>query len=122
MVYVWLAAGGAIGTIGRYLVSGWVVARTGPSPWGTFAVNVIGAVIIGFFLTLAEGRFLIPPHVRVFIAVGILGGFTTFSTLSYETLQLARGGSLAGALLNGAGSLAAGLIAVYIGIVLARLV
>ncbi|HEU5423383.1 MAG TPA: fluoride efflux transporter CrcB [Nitrolancea sp.] len=122
MVYLWLALGGALGTISRYTVSGWVAARYPSFPWGTFTVNIAGALVIGFFLTLAEERFLIAPEARVFVATGFLGGFTTFSTFSWETMALLRDGAFAPALGNAAGSLLTGLFAVYLGIVLARLV
>lgn len=122
MLYLWLALGGALGTLSRYTVSGWVAARYPSFPWGTFTVNVTGALVIGFFLTLAEERLLISPQLRVFFATGFLGGYTTFSTFSWETMALLRDGALLPALGNAAGSLLTGLVAVYLGIVLARLV
>ena len=122
MVYLWLAIGGACGTISRYTVSGWVAERYPSFPWGTFTVTVVGALVIGFFLTLAEERFLISPQLRVFVATGFLGGFTTFSTFSWETMALLRDGAVVPAFGNAAGSLLTGLIAVYLGIVLARLI
>ncbi len=122
MAYLWVALGGALGSVSRYTVAGWVSAHYPSFPWGTFTVNVSGALIIGFFLTLAEERYLISPQLRVFIASGFLGGYTTFSTLSWETMGLLRDGPMFPALLNAVGSLLAGLVAVYAGIVLARLV
>lgn len=81
MTYLWLALGGALGTLGRYAVSGWVYDRLGPGPLGIFVVNVSGAFLIGLFLELADGRALISPGLRQFVALGVLGGYTTFSTL-----------------------------------------
>jgi CrcB protein len=117
---LWLAAGGALGTLGRYAVSGWIDGRFGPGPLGIFVVNVTGAFLIGFFGTLAEDRFPIPPDLRHLVAVGVLGGYTTFSTLSYETMKLIETGDLAPAALNGLGSLLAGIVAVYLGMSAAR--
>lgn len=120
--YLLVGLGGALGSAGRYAISGWVAARYPTFPWGTFTVNVTGALIIGFFLALSQERALISPQLRVFFATGFLGGFTTFSTFSWETMALLREGALAQGLFNAAGSLAAGLIAVAVGIVLGRLV
>lgn len=122
MIYLWLALGGALGTVGRYAVSGWVVDRFGPAPLGPFVVNIVGALFIGFVIVLLEGRTLVAPEVRPFIAIGILGGFTTFSTFSYEIMVLVREGSLGAAALNAFGSLLCGLIAVWLGMTLARFV
>lgn len=122
MSYLWLALGGGLGTVGRYALAGWVDGRFGAGPLGIFAVNVLGSFLIGFLGTVAEERFFIPVEVRRFLAIGVLGGFTTFSTLSYETMKLVQTGSFASAAANGLGSLAAGLVAAYVGIVLGRLV
>ena len=122
IAYLWVALGGALGSMSRYAVSGWVAERFPSFPWGTLTVNVVGALIIGFFLTLAQERSLISPQLRIFFATGFLGGFTTFSTFSWETMALFRDGSLEQGLFNVVGSLAAGLIAVAAGITLARLV
>ncbi len=121
MIYAWLAFGGAFGTMSRYAVSGWVVHRFGPSTLGTFTVNVAGSFLIGLILVLAEGRFLIPSDVRTFLTTGFLGGFTTFSTFMFETMGLVENGSLQGAFLNAGGSLLVGLIAVWLGMTVARL-
>ena len=116
-----VAAGGAIGAAARYLVGLWIVARLGAGfPWGTFFVNVTGSFVIGIVLVLVEGGTL-PAGARLFFAVGILGGYTTFSSFSYETLQLlAGGGSLGPVLLNTLGQLLVGLMAVYLGVIVGR--
>jgi len=121
MIYAWLALGGALGTMSRYAVSGWVVDRVGPSVLGTFTVNIVGSFLIGLILVLTEGRFLIPSDVRTFATTGFLGGFTTFSTFMFETMGLAENGSLERALVNAGGSLVVGLIAVWLGMTIARL-
>ena len=116
-----VAAGGAIGAAARYLAGLWIVARFGAGfPWGTFFVNVTGSFVIGIVLVLVEGGTL-PAGARLFLAVGILGGYTTFSSFSYETLQLmAGGGALGPVLLNTLGQLLAGLMAVYLGVIVGR--
>jgi CrcB protein len=122
MIYAWLAVGGALGTMSRYAVSGWVVNRYGPSPFGTFTVNIVGAFLIGFILVLSQDRFLIRSDIRIFLTTGFLGGFTTFSTFMFESMGLVEAGSLERAVLNLGGSLVAGLIAVWLGMTVARLV
>lgn len=87
--------GGALGSGLRYGVSLWVASRVGEEfPWGTFAVNVIGSFVIAFFIALTgpEGSLAVSPVARSFVAIGILGGFTTFSSFSWQTLQLLQDG------------------------------
>ncbi len=119
--YLLVAAGGMIGAVSRYVLGGWIGnATTGKFPYGTLAVNLIGCLIIGFFLTLGYERFSWSPELRVFIAVGILGGFTTFSTFSFETISLLREGSYLMGVLNMAASLVGCLLATFAGVVLAK--
>jgi CrcB protein len=116
-----VAAGGAIGAALRYLLGGWISSRLGPDfPWGTFIVNVSGCLLIGTVLGLVE-RGALPGAARLFVAVGMLGGYTTFSTFGYETLRLLEGGELLSAALNAFGQLGLGLVAVYLGLVAARI-
>ncbi|WP_047864294.1 fluoride efflux transporter CrcB [Rubrobacter aplysinae] len=116
-----VAGGGAVGAALRYLIGGWVVSRLGPDfPWGTFIVNVSGCLLIGAVLGLVEHGAL-PGGARLFLAVGVLGGYTTFSTFGYETLRLLEGGELLAAASNAFGQLALGLVAVYLGLVAARI-
>lgn len=121
MVNVLLVAiGGALGAAARYLAGLWIVARLGAGfPWGTFFVNVTGSFLIGIVLVLVE-RGTLPTEARLFLAVGILGGYTTFSSFSYETLQLLNGGNVGPVLLNAFGQLFIGLLAVYLGVIFAR--
>ncbi len=115
-----VAIGGAIGAAARYLAGLWIAARFGAGfPWGTFFVNVTGSFLIGIVLVLVE-RGTLPGEARLFLAVGILGGYTTFSSFSYETLQLVNGGDIRPVLLNAFGQLFVGLLAVYLGVVFAR--
>ncbi len=111
-----IGLGGFLGAIARYGVSGWVQARAGGEfPAGTLAVNAVGCLLLGVLMALVETRQLLGPEVRTFVAIGILGSFTTFSTFGYETLELVRVGTFRLAALNMAGNLALGLAAVWIG-------
>jgi CrcB protein len=91
MTSLWVAAGAAIGGVARYWCYG-LAARLGAEtfPWGTMLVNVLGSAVIGIFaaLTGPEGRLVVRPEIRMFVMTGFCGGYTTFSTFSYETLRL----------------------------------
>ncbi|MBI3169852.1 MAG: fluoride efflux transporter CrcB [Chloroflexi bacterium] len=112
-----VGAGGFIGSILRYLVSGWVQqsAKTLDFPYGTLAVNVIGCFVIGFLAQLAETRGFFTSESRLFVFVGILGGFTTFSSFGNETLNLARDSLMMNALANIGANVIIGLLAVWLG-------
>jgi CrcB protein len=94
--------GGALGTLSRYLVSLVALPISGQLPWGTIIVNITGSFIIGFFgtLTLAHGRYPVSEEVRLFVMIGICGGYTTFSSFSLQTLDLLRSGALGRAAIN----------------------
>lgn len=114
-----VALGGAIGAVGRYWISGWVSRLSTPSvfPWGTLTVNVVGALVLGTFVgATAFGRFAVSPNLRAFVAIGVLGAFTTFSTFAYENLEALRVGDLRSAILNIGASLFVGLAACWIGL------
>lgn len=117
-----LAAGGVCGTLARYLLSGVVYRWLGTAfPYGTMAVNLLGCFVIGFLGTLAEQKFLLGPEFRLFWMVGLLGAFTTFSTLIYESWGFLEKGQM---LLTGAnlvGSVVFGLAAFWAGHVAASL-
>jgi len=121
--YLVVGIGGFIGANARYLIGGWVQERWGPSfPYGTLAVNVSGCFLLGAFATLAL-RLTWSDHWRLFVAIGFVGAYTTFSTFEYETLRLiAEGARLRAAAANVLVSVVAGLIAAYIGVVAARLI
>ncbi len=121
MIPLYLALGGAAGAIARYYVQGWVADLTGPSAWGTFAVNVAGSFALGLFLTATEERIVVPSEVRVLVAVGFIGSFTTFSTLMWESQQLLEVSDFLGFAANLVGSLVVGLVAMYVGILAGRL-
>jgi CrcB protein len=118
---VGIAVAGALGALARYGVEGWVSRRTTTSfPWGTFVVNVSGAFVLGLLFTLLTEHLTVAPWLRASATIGFLGAYTTFSTLSLETYRLLEDGAIALAFANAVGSLAAGLVAVYGGIVLGR--
>jgi CrcB protein len=117
-----VGTGGFVGSALRYLISGWVF-RLLDKPWfpvGTLAVNIIGCLVIGFLGGIAEERRIFNPEFRLFVFVGILGGFTTFSAFAYETASLVHDGRGAAALLNIALQVMVGLFAVWLGGLLAR--
>ena len=124
LTYLWIMLGGALGTGARYWASGLVAERFGEIfPLGTLLVNVTGSFVIGFFAALTDpsGTFLVAPRVRQFVMIGILGGYTTFSSFSLQTLELAREGDWLKAGLNSVLSLVCCLIAVWLGRALALL-
>jgi len=123
--YLLIAIGGALGSVARYWVSGFVAQRVGEVfPFGTLVVNVTGSLLIGFFATLTapDGRFIAQPALRVFVMYGICGGYTTFSSFSLQTLNLARDGEWFGAGANAVLSLVTCLVAVWLGHVLALMI
>jgi len=118
-----VALGGALGASARFVVGGWLTDRWGAGfPWHTFAINVGGAFLLGLLMSLSLERGAVGPSWRLFLGTGILGGFTTFSTLSYESLALMAEGSMARGLANMFGSGAAGLVAAWLGFVAGRIV
>jgi len=87
--FLWICLGGAIGTGARYLLSGWLLRVAGPGfPYGTLAVNVIGSFLLCFLMQISLATEPFPPTLRVVLATGVMGGFTTYSALNYETLRL----------------------------------
>ncbi|HKY27779.1 MAG TPA: fluoride efflux transporter CrcB [Pyrinomonadaceae bacterium] len=109
---------GLAGTLLRYWLSGVVARRFGETfPWGTMAVNVIGCFLAGATFYLTEERFLVSPTVRTVILIGLLGGFTTFSSYGLQTFTLIREGEFGWATLNVAVSNLLGLLMVWAGYV-----
>jgi len=114
---VLIMIGGALGTLARYAVGLAVPTISGQLPWGTILINISGSFIIGFFgtLTLAHGRYPAPESLRLFVMIGLCGGYTTFSSFSLQTLDLVRSGAMARAAVNVVASVVFCLIAVAAG-------
>lgn len=101
--YLWVALGGALGSMARYGLSIWSARLVGDSfPWGTLAINIVGSFVIGLFgaLTLPGGPMPVGAQARTFVMVGVCGGFTTFSSFSLQTLLLFRRGDWSHAAAN----------------------
>ena len=112
--YLIVGIGGFIGSVCRYGLSGLLYRVFGDRfPYGTFTVNILGCFTIGLLMSMFEGRWLVQPNLRLFLAIGILGGFTTFSTFSFETIEMLKGGNIFLASLNIFGSLFFCLVATW---------
>jgi len=123
MRYLLIGIGGFLGAIARYLIGGWVYNLTGAQfPWGTLAVNLSGSFFLGFFFTVSTERFIVDPTLRAAVSIGFIGAYTTFSTLTLETMQLLENSSFLLAATNIFSSVAFGLIFVYLGTVVGRLI
>lgn len=117
-----LLVGGLCGTAGRYVLAGAVYRWLGTRfPYGTLAANTLGCLVIGALSALAEQKLLLTPEARLFWMVGLLGAFTTFSTLIYESWRLIQDGEIVLAGVNLLGSLALGLVALWLGHLVASL-
>lgn len=117
--YLAVMAGAAIGGLARYAISSWVNTRyTGAFPMGTFLVNLSGSLLIGVLMAILTARF--PQHaaLRLFLIVGVLGGYTTFSSFALENFATIRSGEVAVAVLNSIGSVVLGTLAVWLGNIL----
>jgi CrcB protein len=116
-----VALAGALGALARYGLDG-LISRRAPTsfPWGTFVVNISGSFLLGLAFVAMTERFRPDPWLRSAVTIGFLGAYTTFSTLSLETYRLLEDGAYGLALANALGSLAAGLAAVYAGVVIGR--
>ncbi len=119
--YLAVAAGSALGGMLRYFLGSTILSRTAaPFPAATFVINVTGSFVVGFFLTLATERLPMSAHLRLAVAIGFVGAYTTFSTFEYETLRLVEEDNLQLALLNVFLSVVVGFAAVWGGARLAR--
>jgi CrcB protein len=119
--YLAVAAGGALGAMARYYLNGSALGRAArPFPTATFVINVTGSFILGFFLTLVTERVSISPYLRLAVAVGFVGAYTTFSTFEYENARLIEGREYLTAFLYMSLSVIVGFAAVWGGIIAAR--
>ena len=117
-LYLLIALGGALGSVARFGLSGVVANHIGTTfPWGTFVVNVTGSFVVGFFATLTgpDGRIFASSNARQFFMTGVCGGYTTFSSFSLQTLNLAQDGEWVQAGGNAVLSLVSCLLAVWLG-------
>ncbi len=122
MAFVWVCVGGAFGSGLRYLLSLWAVARFGPGfPWGTLMVNVLGSFALAWILGRTMTEDAMNPSLKLALTTGVMGGFTTFSTFSFEAMRLIQRGD--GRLAAGyvIGTVALGLGACFAGFALARI-
>jgi CrcB protein len=116
-----IAIGGALGSTARYLFSLLIQRASGTLfPIGTFAVNCVGCLVFGAIAGAAEQRVQVAPELRLFLLVGILGGFTTFSSYAFESFVLVRDGQFAAASVNIVGQVIAGLGGMWIGFAIGR--
>jgi len=116
-----IALGGALGAIARYQLGSMVQARMSAGfPWGTFVVNISGCLVMGIVSTVVSDR-LVHPHWRFLIPIGFIGAYTTFSTFEMETFQAVTNGAWLIGGLNIVGSVAAGYGALWLGVMLTRL-
>ncbi len=121
-LYAAIALGGALGALSRYFISTWVYNKCDFAfPWGTFVVNILGCFILGMVFIWGTERAMIGPNMRAFLGVGLLGAFTTFSTFCLETINIIKDGEIKSALLNTVGSVILGLLALWLGTVIAAL-
>ncbi len=116
-----VGAGGFLGSVLRFLAQTGVEKITHHSfPWGTMLVNISGSFILGVLFALSEKQDLLSTEWRLFLAVGFCGGFTTFSAFSLDNMRLLKASSMPEFFLYSIGSVVAGVVALYIGIILAR--
>ena len=114
---IYVALGGALGSVSRYLLGTWTqsLSKSIDFPYGTLTVNLIGCFVIGFLSQLVEARGVFTPEARAFVFIGILGGFTTFSSFGNDTLNLLRDGGTVNALANIGANVIVGLALVWLG-------
>lgn len=119
--YMLVFLGGGIGAAARYWLSGLIHERLGSGfPYGTLVVNIVGCFIIGLVMGSMQERFLSHPSLRLFLTIGILGGFTTFSSFSYETIAMLKDGEIAFASLNISASVLCCISGTWIGLIVGK--
>lgn len=119
--FLWICLGGAVGTGARYLLSGWALATFGSSfPYGTLAVNVLGSFLLAVLMLVGTETTLMPATLRLALTTGVMGGFTTYSTFSYETLKYLEEGAWWMATVNVLATVVGCLAACMLGFLCAR--
>jgi fluoride exporter len=117
-----VAFGGGVGSIARYLCQKWLGENhPHPFPWGTFVVNLVGCFLLGIIYAASEKTTFVGPHVRLLLITGFCGGFTTFSTFAFENMNLLRGNDTIYFLIYAIGSVLLGIVAVFAGVGLMKL-
>lgn len=120
-LYLAVAAGGALGSLGRYIFVGQAARLLGAGfPWGTLGVNVVGSLLMGLAAGLFTARASLPPEIQAFISVGVLGGFTTFSAFSLDVMTLYERGQWVLAAAYGAASFGLSVGALLLGLTFVR--
>lgn len=118
-----ISIGGILGANARYLLADWAAQKFGTVfPYGTFIINISGAFALGLFMAFLQDRAFIHPNYRFFFATGFCGAYTTFSTLTYESLRLFQDGSILMGFTNIVGSMVVGMSAVFIGFAVGRMI
>ena len=120
MPWILVAVGGALGALSRYGLDRAIISAIGPTVLGIFAINITGSFLLGLFVTLSEERTSWPIETRMLVAVGFLGSYTTFSTLTVASVQQVIGGDVTRAILNVGGSITIGLLAAFAGVLVGR--
>ncbi|MFZ5809802.1 MAG: fluoride efflux transporter CrcB [Chloroflexota bacterium] len=121
--FILISIGAVLGANARYWVGGWAAEHLGSEfPYGTLIINLIGSFLLGFFITTFTNRYMVNPYWRLFIAIGFLGSYTTFSTYTYESVNLLIQGQLWLGIVNLFGGSFLGAIAVILGILLGRII
>jgi CrcB protein len=116
-----IALGGALGALARYQLAAMIQARVpGGFPWGTFVVNITGCLVMGVAMTLLAERLVVNPNWRFLIPIGFIGAYTTFSTFEMETFRAVNEGAWLTGAANVVGSVVAGYVALWLGVILAR--
>ena len=118
---LWICLGGALGTAGRYLIGEWLLRIAGPAfPWGTLAVNLLGSFLLGVLMQVALTTAWISPTLRLTLATGVMGGFTTYSSFNHDTLRLFQEGAWMLAAVNLAATVVGCLLAGLLGLAVGR--